>query len=452
MAKAVVERKVERREPVAGEAPPPAYFLSLTVENVRCFGPSQSLDLSDGAGRPARWTIILGDNGVGKTTLLQCLAALQSRLSGLRGKTHIDADSYTPYGMDALGLATGLLEGDRTLYINASIAYGAKLAADEHCRRIAFGYRGNPLVRSGPWTYEPIHGLICYGYGASRRMSHTAISEEPDLETCASLFADDVALLNAQEWLLWTDYTAKSTDGTRKIREEQKRDHIKELLLKVLPYDEVTDIKFVVPIDARPSVQFETPYGLVPIHSLSLGYKSIIAWMVDLASRLFDRYPNSENPLAEPAVVLVDEIDLHLHPRWQRKLIQHLTDLFPNTQFIATAHSPLVVQAATDANIVLLRREGDHVVIDNDPPTVAGWRVDQLLTSDLFGLPSARPPQLDGLLAERERILRKGKTTDADRRELKRIEAEIGELPTGDSPAEMEAMDIIRRAASLLKK
>src|SRR2546423_7222442 len=54
----------------------PAYFLSLSVENIRCFGPQQTLDLSDGNGRPAQWTIILGDNGVGKTTLLQTLVAL----------------------------------------------------------------------------------------------------------------------------------------------------------------------------------------------------------------------------------------------------------------------------------------------------------------------------------------------------------------------------------------
>ncbi|MDP6819718.1 MAG: ATP-binding protein, partial [Alphaproteobacteria bacterium] len=55
----------------------PAYFLSLSVENARCFGPKQELDLSNESGGPARWTVILGDNGTGKTTLLQCLVAMQ---------------------------------------------------------------------------------------------------------------------------------------------------------------------------------------------------------------------------------------------------------------------------------------------------------------------------------------------------------------------------------------
>jgi hypothetical protein len=75
-------------------------------------------------------------------------------------------------------------------------------------------------------------------------------------------------------------------------------------------------------------------------------------------------------------VCLVDEIDLHLHPRWQRDLITRLTALFPNTQFIATAHSPLVVQAAPDANVVVLKRQGDSVIIDNAPRSVRKWRVD----------------------------------------------------------------------------
>src|SRR5207247_4303505 len=80
----------------------------------------------------------------------------------------------------------------------------------------------------------------------------------------------------------------------------------------------------------------------------------------DLASRLVERYPDSPDPLAEPAVVLVDEIDLHLHPQWQRKLMGFLSARFPSTQFIATAHSPLVVQAAAGADRKSTRLNSSH--------------------------------------------------------------------------------------------
>src|SRR5437868_4018607 len=76
MARKIAEIKVEKPDEDRLDKPLSAYFLSLTVENVRCFGPEQTLDLSDGQGRPAQWTIILGDNGVGKTTLLQSFVAL----------------------------------------------------------------------------------------------------------------------------------------------------------------------------------------------------------------------------------------------------------------------------------------------------------------------------------------------------------------------------------------
>ena len=178
----------------------------------------------------------------------------------------------------------------------------------------------------------------------------------------------------------------------------------------------------------------------------------MIAWMVDFASRMVDRYSDGPDPLAEPAVVLVDEIDLHLHPKWQRELIGFLTERFPNTQFIATAHSPLIVQAAADANIALLRREGDHVVIDNDPDTIKNWRVDQILTSDLFGLKTARPPEIEDLLLHRRRLLTKPKLTRADKKKLTEIESKIGALPTGDSFEQAKTMELIRESIELLKR
>lgn len=283
-------------------------------------------------------------------------------------------------------------------------------------------------------------------------MGTASLSETQTSDTTASLFDDNETLINAEEWLLQADYAAKSLEGAEQKRAEQRRERIKEVLIRLLP--DVTDLRFA-PTQTQPirtTVQAKTPYGWVSIKDMSLGYRTLMTWMVDFASRLFERYPDSPDPLAEPAIVLVDEIDLHLHPRWQRTLMQFLSDLFPNTQFIATAHSPLIVQAATDANVVLLRREGDHVVIDNDIQAVKGWRVDQVLTSDLFGLESARPPQLDAALKERTRLLSKARLTAKDKAQLRELEAQIGSLPTGETPQDMEAMDIIRRAAELLNE
>ena len=131
----------------------------------------------------------------------------------------------------------------------------------------------------------------------------------------------------------------------------------KNVLIKVLP--DVSEIRITSrhEKERRPASNLRTPYGWVPLRQLGYGYRTMIAWIVDFASRMVERYPDSPDPLAEPAVVLVDEIDLHLHPKWQRDLIGFLTERFPNTQFIATAHSPLIVQAAGDANIALAQAQ-----------------------------------------------------------------------------------------------
>lgn len=437
----------------------PAYFLSISIRNVRCFAKEQTLDLSDSKGRPAQWTIILGDNGVGKTTLLRSLVALTpyiyiSKIGEQESRKYIlpkifmdrpfkDKFKLHRYGVERSDLA-------------AEFFFGAKLeenttqgnVSDFDTNVVASGSGSSATQLSAPLS----EGLPCFAYGAARRMGETSLSEKADVDAFASLFSDSVELTNAEEWFLQTDYAARLADKvTDRKRTENRRDEIKDILLKLLP--DVKDIRFVQITEStpKPGVEVETPYGWVTIKELSLGYKTLIAWMVDFASRMFERYPNSPTPLAEPAVVLVDEIDLHLHPKWQRTLMGYLSERFPNTQFIATAHSPLVVQGARDANIVLLRREGDHVVIENDVEAVRNWRVDQILTSELFGLESARPPQLDKLLEERTKILSKARLTKKDRERLKALENEIGELPTGETPEDIEAMDVIRRAAERLK-
>ena len=167
--------------------------------------------------------------------------------------------------------------------------------------------------------------------------------------------------------------------------------------------------------------------------------------------RLFERYSEFDNPLDQPAIVLVDEIDLHLHPKWQRKIFDYVSAKFPKTQFVVTAHSPLIVQSAPkDANIVLLKKEGDHVVIDNDIKSVRNWRLDQILSSDLFE-DSARNPDIEKWLTERKLLLQKNELSLEETERLKELNEKANRLPTADNQEDIEAMDIIRRAADYLK-
>lgn len=93
------------------------------------------------------------------------------------------------------------------------------------------------------------------------------------------------------------------------------------------------------------------------INELSQGEKSILIIIGDLIRRMSILNPHLENPLETPAVVLVDEIDLHLHPLWQQQIVQKLEDIFPKTQFILSTHSPIVLSSVNNEDIFVLKKD-----------------------------------------------------------------------------------------------
>ena len=183
-------------------------------------------------------------------------------------------------------------------------------------------------------------------------------------------------------------------------------------------------------------IKFQTRSGLVPFSGMSLGQQTTIAWALDLAWRLVRLYPDSKRPMCEPAIVLVDEIDLHLHPKWQQNLRGYLRQHFPATQFIATAHSPLMAQASLDANIVVFHETSGEITIWNDAERLLDWRLDQVVTA-LFGLSSGRGREIDALFDERDRLLDNPGRTAAETccwricKRGSRVSPHLIPLPTG---------------------
>ncbi len=432
--------------------PPPAYFLSLSLENVRSFGKKQTISFARADGRPTQWTIILGDNGVGKTTVLKSLAASTNKVTFNNGYeaygSYFDFDwesKWWPvrdYDKGATQIRTRVQGGIRLCELNGDV-----IAGDSRI----YLTRRNSSIAGISIDFE---GFRCYGYGAGRTTGNSTLSEAPETaDTCASLFDDRADLLNPEEWFLFADYRiARDKDPLT----TQNFELIKEALLKIMEEGEVTDLEVIPPGlpgrgSPRQGVRFKTPYGWVRLRDMSLGYQTLVVWLTDLADKLFVRYPDSKNPLEEPAIVLIDEIDLHLHPSWQRKLLKSLSEIFKNTQFIATAHSPLVVQAASDAeaNVVLLKREGDQTIVyqGHDLPDVRRWRVEQILNSELFDDTPPLSPQTEADLARRNELLLKKRLTKAEKAELAQLEQIIAAQPVGSTGPERQAEDLLARLA-----
>ncbi|MBL8218057.1 MAG: AAA family ATPase [Bryobacterales bacterium] len=349
----------------------------------------------------SRWTVILGDNGVGKTTILR----------GIAHFGHRQPPDKLPE------------QAELTL----------ELAADP------------PLRIASSQIRQSSDLPTIYAYGAGRGV-HTARLAPTSIHPAATLFDDGAALPDAEEWWLQTDYAVRVSN------DESARKHLErvsEALVKLLP--DVTGIGVQLDEQKQPRLMADTIHGRVLLRDLSLGYNTALTWVIDLARRMFERYPNSPDPLAEPAVVLVDEIDLHLHPRWQRELLQTLDRIFSKTQFIVTAHSPLIVQAAPNANLALLRWEGDQVVIDNDVDYIRKWRVDQILSSELFGEQPTHAPEVEELIEQKLELASKPELTEEEQLRLQELDEELAHIPTAANPSDIDAMRIIREAAEALK-
>ncbi|MEQ1588063.1 MAG: AAA family ATPase, partial [Cyclobacteriaceae bacterium] len=429
-------RKISNREYVK-ERLRGHFFMEMSVENIRCFGKKQTIRLHNN-GRPYNWTIILGDNGMGKTSLLKSFVSLAPS-----PKTIYDNSQklrlYPGY-MDWRELwSMARHNGEKPSIISAHIVAGKKISQlDKNSDlelSIRHGHKSFNDFSYSEDSFEQLQDFLCFAYGASRKMGRSTLAGEKYSSASVSLFDDEAPLINVEEFFLQADYEAKTSRSSSSVEQREK---IKKLLIDILP--DVSNLRIAK--DKRSSarsVQLLTKFGWVRVSEMSLGYKSLIAWVVDFASRMYHYHRTKPNPFDQPAVVLIDEIDLHLHPKWQRKIINYLTKKFRNTQFIASAHSPLIVQAALEANLVLLTRKGGQVIIDNDTQVIKNWRIDQILTSDLFGLSSARSESTEKVMNARRKILMKDSGSKSDKKKLANLESQLDYIPVAETPEYIEA-------------
>ncbi|MCC9062458.1 AAA family ATPase [Flavobacterium piscisymbiosum] len=429
-----------------------SYFYSLELEGVNCFKDKQTLDLSDGKGNYSPWTIILGDNGTGKTTLLKVLDRMQPDSAAVDlKKLKIDSQGKIFLPQYFISGIEGTFKNMLSELKEKSISVLLKLINNGEFRKVEVSSNIDNL---DSLYDERFSNSFLISYGASRRMSKSTSLKTSVSSKFTSLFDDKIELINAEEWLLQKETLSDLAEPHSKIKFKRDLELVKNLLKDVLPDVSNIGIKPVNEKNPNLLIEVQTSYGLVNLRDLSFGYQTLTALIVDIAANMMDKYLNSENPLAEPVIILIDEIDLHLHPKWQRTVVDKLSYHFPQAQFIVTAHSPLIVQSAQDkdANIVVCRKEGDRVIIDNDPESVKGWRIDQILTSDLFEVSSSKSIDFEEIRNEKTSILLKNELSDSDKKRLNFLNQKLNDTPVFSSKEAIDAEELIKKAAELLKK
>ncbi len=422
------------------------YLRNLSIENLRTFGKKQTINFTDKNNKPYLWNVIIGDNGIGKTSILKALSLPLIRPWGnIDWIWRIDFRTFERFKskMPQIDIE---FEYNKS---NSTQTDTLHLDVFTTNRDLHYSFKNKQLDNEEQRKIEETYSksFLLFVYGASRHISTKGISVENNF-SAQTIFDDNAPLMNTEEWIIQSEYKAKKDEKNKKY----KTYHQKVIsIIKTLLKDEIFDIKIDI-INETPKVLFETQYGWVNLHELSLGYKTLLSWVIDFVKGMLEKYSESKNPLSEPAICIIDEIDLHIHPALQNKVIKFLSETFTKTQFIVTAHSPLIVQALENANIILLKYNGKSVEVQQNIIDIRNWRIDQILMSDLFGMRDVYSLETQQKLQKREKFLRKDTLTKTEQIELKELNNFENSLPVGNTQNEIEGFALLRQFAQKIAK
>jgi hypothetical protein len=263
----------------------------------------------------------------------------------------------------------------------------------------------------------PAELVLLLGYGATRLLPRSATTKKTPLRyvRVKNLFNPYARLQNAESWMT-----------NRRVVKAPLFEQIAVALKQLLMLDDSSRI-----LRERSRVRVEIEGHKLSLRELSDGYQSIVALAVDIMMGLAVRWSSMD--VAE-GVVLIDEIETHLHPRWKMEIVTRLRRVFPKLTFIATTHDPLCLRGLEPGEIVVLRRREGQVTAEVIHESVANLRADQLLTSDLFGLYSTRDPDVNAAVL-RHAVLSSTSSRSADEEmELQTLSSQFaGKFQTGDT-------------------
>ncbi|HKG66012.1 MAG TPA: AAA family ATPase [Solirubrobacteraceae bacterium] len=390
------------------------FLRRIVLDNVRSIEHLE-LGIATPEGQGREWTFLLGENGTGKTTLLRAVALVLAGSEALPELLGAPRD-WVRFGASEARIRAELETADGQLR-SAELVIGA-----EDTLRQVYGRNGELLEQLDNAFRHTNRSYFTVGYGVSRRPAEEKTStvgpslfRHPRARNVATLFSPHASLTSLETWAMDLDY-----------RHAAGFDIVRDAIDALLPGITLSHID-----RDRRELVFDTPDGQIPYRLLSEGYQNVAAWTGDLLLQITEVFGDLADPFSARGLLLIDEVDLHLHPKWQRGLMQFVQTRFPNFQIVATTHSPLTVHQAGDGELFFLRRRDPSVPAELHAYEGAprDLMLHQLLTSPLFGLTTLDSRPVEQMKNE-YRALRDSETRSPEAEaELERLTDELKDLP-----------------------
>jgi len=409
--------------------------MRLERINLEKVGPFDELDIE----LESDWTILLGDNAAGKSTVLRAVAL------ALAGESRPTA--MAPKRM----LRSGASVGKISIWVGGA-RYTTELRREANGAVRATADAVTP-IQAGTWLalgFPPLRGVS----NQEPRGATMSPASAPSADDVLPLLEDnvDLRLNDVKQWVFTTWLIGNERGASRARRSRAMLEHFFELLGRLTPG---VDFTFRgVNADTR-EIELDSPDGAISIDMLSQGISSLLAWVGVLLERLYEAYDDDRNPASRGALVLVDEIDAHLHPDWQQRLLPELRGVFPAIQLFATTHSPLMVGNTFPGEVIqLARHEGVRTRRRLDV-RFEGLRADQILTSVAFELDSTRDRKTTTGLDEYRALMARAELTPDETARLAELNQRLRETlpyPHETESERLHAARVDELAASQLRR
>ena len=412
-----------------------------------------------------KFNVLVGNNGKGKTTILDALAIMLNTYfqasgipTGVGGIKNTDARFF-------------VMEREGQVFHEKTTEVWLKASAQANGQpwewRRNKGDRGGnakEFIGLGTETREAVTQdenptcplLLYYGAGRLWNIHRNVETTQPDSRLDAYRYClDPKSDQNAfEKWFKKLTFSALQRRTPIPVIEA-----VSDAVLCCTPgasafYHDIGEDQIMIKLDHE---------GLMPFNSLSDGFRSMVAMVADMAHRACRLNPSLAIDAAKetPGVVLIDEIDLHLHPKWQRRVVADLQKAFPKLQFIATTHSPFIIQSLEPGQLIDLEQEFTPEQINSIPPGIAAPgpghdfsnRSIEDIVEDVMQVPvpqrSERYQQMYEAAKKYYAILKQGTTTDTQEKE--RLKKRLDELsaPFSDNPAYSAFLEMERTAAGM---